>query len=87
LDIVEKDGRPVAKRGKLGGRKFAYRCEECLEWEVLPAKEDSLTCPACGSRMELAERELMVRGKRMSSERSPKDIRAKVLEQIVRLRL
>jgi hypothetical protein len=37
--------------------------------------------------MELAERELMVRGERMSDERSPKDIRAKVLEQIVRLRL
>ena len=87
LDIVEKDGKPVAKRGKLGGRKFAYRCEECLEWEVLPAKRSSLSCPACGSRMELAERELMVRGERMSDERSPKDIRAKVLEQIVRLRL
>jgi len=87
LDIVEKDGKPVAKRGKLGGRKFAYRCEECLEWEILPVKNSSLSCPACGSRMELAERELMVRGERMSDEMSPKDIRAKVLEQIVRLRL
>ena len=34
MDIVEKEGRPVAKRGKFGGRKFAFRCESCFEFGV-----------------------------------------------------
>jgi nicotinate phosphoribosyltransferase len=37
LDIVERDGEPVAKRGKLGGKKQVYRVND--EHVVRPANE------------------------------------------------
>lgn len=85
MDIVQKEGRPVAKRGKLGGRKFAYRCEDCLEWEVFASKKRDPICPRCGSMMQLAEQELMASGKRSMEALHPKDIRERVLEQLVKL--
>jgi nicotinate phosphoribosyltransferase len=85
MDIVQKEGLPVAKRGKLGGRKFAYRCEECMEWEVFASQRPDPVCPRCGSRMRLAEQELMVSGKRSIEAMTPKQIREKVLEQLAKL--
>lgn len=37
LDIVEKEGKPCAKRGKLGGKKQVYRNWDEMEDKVLPA--------------------------------------------------
>ncbi|HUL39856.1 MAG TPA: nicotinate phosphoribosyltransferase [Methanomassiliicoccales archaeon] len=85
LDIVEREGRPVAKRGKLGGRKYAYRCEECLEWEVFSSTRRDPPCPRCGSKMQLAEKELMTNGKRTVEPASPRAIRERVLQQLVKL--
>jgi nicotinate phosphoribosyltransferase len=46
LDIVEIDGRPVAKRGKMSGRKAVFRCATCGRNQVVPA---SVTpSPCCG---------------------------------------
>lgn len=39
LDIVEVEGKPVAKRGKYGGKKQVYRDWNTLEDKVLPDKE------------------------------------------------
>lgn len=83
LDIVEKDGRPVAKRGKMGGRKYVFRCEECLEYEVFASERVGPVCPRCGSRMRLAEMELMVRGRRSVEPTPPRNIRERVLRQLV----
>ena len=30
MDLVEKDGVPMAKRGKFAGRKYPYRCPRCF---------------------------------------------------------
>src|SRR5260370_1245202 len=30
LDIIEKEGKPVAKRGRHGGREEVWRCDKCL---------------------------------------------------------
>jgi nicotinate phosphoribosyltransferase len=49
LDIVEINGRPVAKRGKLGGRKLVWRCRKCLEDVVLPARERRENLTAAGT--------------------------------------
>ncbi len=37
MDIVEVDGHPVAKRGKMSGRKAVFRCPRCARNQVLPA--------------------------------------------------
>jgi hypothetical protein len=43
--------------------------------EVFTSKKHDPVCPTCGSRMELAERELMVGGKRSMEAMSLKSIR------------
>jgi nicotinate phosphoribosyltransferase len=85
LDIVEKDGRPVAKRGKFSGRKHPYRCRDCLTYEVSTHLDQVPECPCCGAEMELAEVKLLERGKRKFKAEEPSQVRARVLEQLARL--
>src|SRR5438132_5138916 len=51
LDIVEADGKPVAKRGKLGGRKTVWRCDECLREKITGLTVGAPKCPNCGGPM------------------------------------
>jgi nicotinate phosphoribosyltransferase len=44
MDIVEVEGRPVAKRGKLSGRKAVFQCRGCQRIHVVPAGANA---PAC----------------------------------------
>ncbi|MEK7219549.1 MAG: nicotinate phosphoribosyltransferase, partial [candidate division NC10 bacterium] len=49
MDIVEVDGIPVAKRGKLSGRKAVYRCARCTRIQVVPAAGPRPDC--CGGEL------------------------------------
>ncbi len=54
MDIVDIEGEPVAKRGKLSGRKMLWHCEHCFS-RLLTPKEDpaeSPECPDCGGTMQ-----------------------------------
>ncbi|MEM2943627.1 MAG: nicotinate phosphoribosyltransferase [Methanomassiliicoccales archaeon] len=82
MDIVEKDGQPVAKRGKFGGRKYLFRCDGCLEYEVSLSRDDVPRCSKCQSEMRLAEIPIISGGKRVYEERTPREIRAYVLKQL-----
>jgi len=84
MDIVEKDGKPISKRGKFGGRKFAYRCPDCLSMDVSLSGNDDIRC-ACGSAMVLLEEQVMKAGKRMGKEKRPEDVRGYVLTQLKQL--
>jgi nicotinate phosphoribosyltransferase len=46
-DIVEIEGKPLAKRGKMSGSKRVFRCAECGVTRVSPASQEPRTC-ACG---------------------------------------
>jgi nicotinate phosphoribosyltransferase len=50
MDIVEIEGVPVAKRGKMSGRKAVYRCAQCGRLHVVPAGAPRPDC--CGGRLE-----------------------------------
>jgi nicotinate phosphoribosyltransferase len=52
MDIVEIDGKPVAKRGKLGGKKQVWRCGTCFIDRVLPSTAPEPTCPQCKGATE-----------------------------------
>jgi nicotinate phosphoribosyltransferase len=58
LDIVEIDGRPLAKRGKASGRKALLVCASCGRRSVVPAAAGvvEMPCPACGSAVRDALR-------------------------------
>jgi len=85
MDIVEKAGQPVAKRGKFSGRKHAFRCETCFNYGVSLDIDDVPVCPECGTEMKLAEIKLIENGKRVAAEEPAKAIRDRVIKQIQNL--
>jgi len=86
MDIVEVNGKPVAKRGKYGGKKEVWRCEKCLEYLVtVPSKTKK--CPKCGKPMKRAMIQLIKDGKSVSRTEPINMIRKRVLTQLKRLTL
>jgi nicotinate phosphoribosyltransferase len=53
MDIVEVNGRPLAKRGKMSGSKRVFRCPECFKTRVRPLAEGPTTCSCGGSEVEI----------------------------------
>lgn len=51
MDIIEIDGKPIAKRGKMSGAKRVIRCRRCFNTTVLPIGKDSAVCK-CGGKNE-----------------------------------
>ncbi len=85
LDIVDVDGKPVAKRGKLGGRKQVWRCEDHLIDTVRPVGSPSPSCSKCGKRMKQMLTPVMSKGKALMPPPSVEKIRSRVLSQLARL--
>ena len=85
LDIVEANEKPVAKRGKLGGRKMVWNCEDCLTEKVTDATAAAPSCPNCGSRMGKMLAPLLSKGQLSKALPSADNIRERVLGQIARL--
>lgn len=80
MDLVEKEGKPVAKRGKLGGKKQWFRCDHCFNFEVLPWGAEPPQC--CGERMKPMLNKVIEKGKRIYASKSAEDIRNYVSSQI-----
>jgi nicotinate phosphoribosyltransferase len=85
LDIVEVEGRPAAKRGKMGGRKQVWRCAGCLVDVVQQFGRPMPKCPRCGGETEVMLRPLVKNGEVVSDLPEPRQIRKHVLDQIRRL--
>jgi nicotinate phosphoribosyltransferase len=51
MDIVEVEGKPLAKRGKMSGSKAVFRCRECGATRVCPSAEKPGRC-LCGGAEE-----------------------------------
>jgi len=84
MDIVEKGGRPIAKRGKFAGRKYVFRCPECLEYEVSLDHDHPPVC-SCGKEMRWAEVKVIEKGKRLVPEEPAEEIRRRVLRQLEKM--
>jgi nicotinate phosphoribosyltransferase len=82
LDIVEVEGKPKAKRGKLGGKKMLWRCPKCMEDVVYPWSKPAPSCPQCKEAMEPMLKPLVKNGEIVTDFKEPKQIREYVLEQI-----
>ena len=85
MDIIGLEGRLVAKRGKLGGKKQVWRCPECLVDTVLPFDSSKPECPECGGETEPMLKVLIEKGKIVAELPKPKKIRQYVLEQTKKL--
>jgi nicotinate phosphoribosyltransferase len=40
MDIIEIDGKPLAKRGKMSGSKNVLRCMKCFQDKIVPLKNE-----------------------------------------------
>ena len=85
MDIIELEGKLVAKRGKLGGKKQVWRCPKCLVDTVQLFKSPQPNCPECGGKTQPMLKPLIEKGKIVAKLPKPSEIRQYVLEQIKKL--
>lgn len=80
LDIVEIEGVPFTKRGKLSGKKTLLRCPKCLSGKITLGKADE-KC-TCGEKFKPVQKQLMKKGKILIDFEDASEIRNRVLNQI-----
>jgi nicotinate phosphoribosyltransferase len=83
LDIVEVEGRPFAKRGKLSGGKQVVRCGSCGHRAVVPEAKSPGPC-RCGSPTEHLLLPAMKGGKVVAPALSPRELRGRVTGQVAK---
>jgi nicotinate phosphoribosyltransferase len=88
LDIIEIDGKPLAKRGKMSGSKSVLRCPKCFQDRMIPFKKDrshpirgSNRC-SCGGRFKELLLPFIQKNKILWDLPAPQAIREYVLEQL-----
>jgi nicotinate phosphoribosyltransferase len=86
LDIVEVEGKPITKRGKLSGRKQVYRCENGHYFRV-PADKKLEKCPVCGAKVEPLLKPIIENGEIVAEFPKAREIREYVLEQAKKFNL
>ncbi|MBS3817018.1 MAG: nicotinate phosphoribosyltransferase [Candidatus Thermoplasmatota archaeon] len=82
MDIVEKEGKLAAKRGKFSGKKQAYRCPDCLTFEMRSWSEEEKPECECGTTMEPMLEKVMEDGEILIEYPEAKDIRERVLSEL-----
>ncbi|MBI4344833.1 MAG: nicotinate phosphoribosyltransferase [Euryarchaeota archaeon] len=87
MDIIEMEGKPCAKRGKLGGKKEVYRCTKCHKHKVVPTKEAGPKTCSCGGPMESLLKPLIRDGKLVRDLPSADEIKGEVLGQLGKLEM
>ncbi len=86
LDIVEIEGKPITKRGKLSGRKQIYRCENG-HYHRVPAEKKLERCPLCGAKVEPLLQPLIENGEIVAELPKAREIREYVLKQAEKFNL
>lgn len=79
MDIMEVEGRPLAKRGKWSGSKRVLRCPGCGKRKIVPNDKDKHVC-LCGKRFEDILISVLDKGKQIIKLEPPSKLRKMVLE-------
>jgi len=80
MDIVEVEGKPLAKRGKWSGAKRLLRCLWCGRRKIAPLGADMKACPACGRELVDILIPVLSSGKALIEPESPQALRKRALE-------
>jgi len=81
LDIMEVEGKPLAKRGKWSGSKRVLRCSKCGAGRIVPNRKEKHTC-SCGKKLKDILIPVLDNGKQLIRTELPEKIRKTVLENI-----
>ncbi|MCS6769294.1 MAG: nicotinate phosphoribosyltransferase, partial [Candidatus Caldarchaeum sp.] len=79
LDIVEREGKPFSKRGKLPGRKQVYRCSNYHDYVVLWGSKLE-RCPKCSAGLKPLLTPLILKGEVVRRFPDAADVRSYVLK-------
>ncbi len=82
LDIMEIEGKPIAKRGKWSGAKEVLRCRGCRAAVVVPAGKPPAPCACGGAGWDPLLKPLLRNGRLARDLPPPRTIRDFVLEQL-----
>lgn len=88
MDIVEIDGKPLAKRGKMSGSKRVLRCSKCFQDKMVPLKSygarhvRGLGRCSCGGRFKELLLPLIKKKRVLWDLPTPQAIREYVLKQL-----
>ncbi|MEM0482103.1 MAG: nicotinate phosphoribosyltransferase [Nitrososphaerota archaeon] len=85
LDIVEVEGRPVSKRGKLPSSKQVYRCEMFHD-TVVPREKKLERCPKCGRSVEKLLKPIILNGEIVEDLPSTRAIRDYLMSRLEKIR-
>ncbi len=86
MDIVEVDGRPIAKRGIKSGAKDLYICDEHLVYKYVPRGFEPPKCPICGREMRFAYEKILDGGKLSYEIKDLKELNERTKGMLKRLR-
>ncbi|MBN1694937.1 nicotinate phosphoribosyltransferase [candidate division WOR-3 bacterium] len=67
LDIIEIEGKLVAKKGKVAGEKEVLECERCGNRKTVFFRDSNKNCD-CGSKMKEVTKQIMKKGKVLAAE-------------------
>lgn len=81
LDIVEIEGKLVAKKGKVAGEKEILECERCGNREIAFSRNPKQNC-ICGNKMTLSTKKIMEKGKIIGEIEEVNIMRNRVLSQL-----
>lgn len=84
MDIMEVQGKPMAKRGKWSGSKRVLRCPGCGRDRIVPHRDESYTCE-CGGTFADILIPVLDDGEYLTEMPAAREIRNYVLSQTSRL--
>lgn len=84
MDIMEVEGKPIAKRGKMSGSKSVLRCKGCYHYYLVPSIDKPDLCRCSGEFEELLV-PFIKEGELISPLPKVRDIKSYVLSQVKRL--
>jgi len=87
MDIIEVEGRPFAKRGKMSGAKSVWRCHSCWQDATTPLGVVPDKACGCGGEYEELLRPLTKAGEVVAPLPPARAIRGYVMEQMQRFEL
>jgi nicotinate phosphoribosyltransferase len=81
MDIMEVEGKPLAKRGKWSGSKRVLRCRLCNKDRIVPLTGKEYTCE-CGGPMDDLLIPVIDKGRFLIANPSHREIREFVMKQV-----
>jgi len=87
MDIIEVDGKPIAKRGKWSGSKQVISCTKCGLRMIVPNRAlESSACP-CGGVYDELMKPVLDYGQELMKPEAASHVRAAVMQQVMMLEL